>query len=188
MTQLDRVRLAKLLAMLGSAHDGEIAAAGRAAEKLRRTAKLTWLEILTAAGRPHEDRRQIGDLLAQNDKLWDRIARLERENATLKANDTSFWRHHAEMVRGRDQRISELKAENEELRKATFALPPDDVADVLTLVMPWKEYLAEWERGFVDGLIRKRKRRLDPKESAMLSGIVDKISVYRRHVGNGGPA
>ena len=34
--QLDRARLAKLLGLLGSDHDGEIAAAGRAADRLRR--------------------------------------------------------------------------------------------------------------------------------------------------------
>jgi hypothetical protein len=44
--QLGRERLAKTLGMLGSAHDGEIVAAARQAERLRRQAGLTWAEIV----------------------------------------------------------------------------------------------------------------------------------------------
>jgi len=43
---LDYTRLAKLLGMLGSDHDGEIAAAGRAASRLVRAAGLDWHEVL----------------------------------------------------------------------------------------------------------------------------------------------
>ncbi len=40
-TKLDHDKLAKVLGMLGSAHEGEIAAAGRAANKLIRKAGIT---------------------------------------------------------------------------------------------------------------------------------------------------
>jgi hypothetical protein len=43
---LDRDRLARVLGMLGSAHDGEALAAARQAERLRAEAGLTWGEIL----------------------------------------------------------------------------------------------------------------------------------------------
>jgi hypothetical protein len=43
---LDREKLARLPGMLGSAHDGEIAAAGRAADALVRQAGLTWPDVL----------------------------------------------------------------------------------------------------------------------------------------------
>src|SRR5947207_668908 len=43
---LDRDRLAKLLGMLGSSHDGEALAAARRAERLRVDAGLTWAEIV----------------------------------------------------------------------------------------------------------------------------------------------
>ena len=43
---LDRDRLAKLLGMMGSAHDGEVVAAARQVERLRADAGLTWPEIL----------------------------------------------------------------------------------------------------------------------------------------------
>jgi hypothetical protein len=49
---LDRERLAKLLGLLGSEFDGEVAAAARQAERLRREAGLTWPEILTSAPPP----------------------------------------------------------------------------------------------------------------------------------------
>lgn len=43
---LDRDRLGKLLGLLGSDFEGEIAAAGRAANALVRGAGLTWLDIV----------------------------------------------------------------------------------------------------------------------------------------------
>jgi hypothetical protein len=45
---VERDRLGKLLGMLGSDHDGEVAAAGRAADRLVREAGLTWREVLAA--------------------------------------------------------------------------------------------------------------------------------------------
>jgi hypothetical protein len=44
--RLDRDRLARVLGMLGSAHDGEVLAAARQAERRRIKAGLTWPEIL----------------------------------------------------------------------------------------------------------------------------------------------
>jgi hypothetical protein len=46
MDEPTRERLAKLLGMLGSSHDGEVLNAARAAEQLRRKANLTWDDIL----------------------------------------------------------------------------------------------------------------------------------------------
>ena len=43
---LDRDRLARVLGMLGSEHDGEALAAARQAERLRAEAGLTWGEVL----------------------------------------------------------------------------------------------------------------------------------------------
>ncbi|HEY1301061.1 MAG TPA: hypothetical protein VGF07_11235 [Stellaceae bacterium] len=45
---LDRDRLGKLLGLLGSDHDGEVAAAGRMADALVRGAGLTWPAIVAA--------------------------------------------------------------------------------------------------------------------------------------------
>src|SRR3954447_13797385 len=43
---IDRERLAKLLGLMGSAHDGEVVAAARQAERLRAEAGLTWQQIM----------------------------------------------------------------------------------------------------------------------------------------------
>jgi hypothetical protein len=48
-TSLNRKKLVKTLGMLGSEHDGEIAAAGRAADKLVREAGLRWPDIVAPA-------------------------------------------------------------------------------------------------------------------------------------------
>jgi hypothetical protein len=45
----DRERVAKLLGMLGSEHDGEVVAAGRAADRLVRASGLTWRAVLVGA-------------------------------------------------------------------------------------------------------------------------------------------
>ena len=44
---LDRSRLAKLLGLIGSEHDGEALTAARAADRLVRGAALTWFDIVT---------------------------------------------------------------------------------------------------------------------------------------------
>src|SRR5437762_1794476 len=51
---LDHERLARVLGMLGSAHDGEVLAAARQAERLRVDAGLTWPEIVARALPPPE--------------------------------------------------------------------------------------------------------------------------------------
>jgi hypothetical protein len=45
--QFDRARLAKLLALVGSDHDGEALSAARAADRLVRRAGLSWTEALS---------------------------------------------------------------------------------------------------------------------------------------------
>lgn len=44
--QIDRRRLARVLGMLGSAHDGEVAAAGRRAAAIVRDAGISWQDLL----------------------------------------------------------------------------------------------------------------------------------------------
>ena len=45
----DRNRLAKLLGMMGSEHDGEVINAARQADKLVKTASLTWRDVVSPA-------------------------------------------------------------------------------------------------------------------------------------------
>lgn len=75
---LNRSRLAKLLGMLGSSHDGEILAAARAAEKYRREAGITWFQILSASEDGDEDddeAKQMIDFIVKHAKIlteWER--------------------------------------------------------------------------------------------------------------------
>jgi hypothetical protein len=46
---LDRERLARVLGMLGSDHEGEVVAAARQAERLRAEAGLSWNQIVVSA-------------------------------------------------------------------------------------------------------------------------------------------
>ena len=63
LAEADRDRLAKLLGLLGSAYDGEVANAGRLADKLVRSAGLTWPDVIAPAlPSPDHDRR--GDTAA----------------------------------------------------------------------------------------------------------------------------
>src|SRR5947207_6671053 len=64
---LDRDRLAKLLGMMGSAHDGEVVAAARQAERLRADAGLTWPEILVPRLPPPPQRQNVGTVAAAID-------------------------------------------------------------------------------------------------------------------------
>jgi hypothetical protein len=54
MTALDREQLARVLGMPGSDHDGEVAAAGRQAERIRRQADMTWSEVLSPPAAPRQ--------------------------------------------------------------------------------------------------------------------------------------
>ncbi len=49
MSDIDRERLARVLGMLGSAHVGEVLAAARQAERMRRSAGVTWADLLAPA-------------------------------------------------------------------------------------------------------------------------------------------
>jgi hypothetical protein len=57
---LDRDRLARVLGMLGSVHDGEVLVAARQAERLRAEAGLTWPEIIIPAlAAPRRQQRHV---------------------------------------------------------------------------------------------------------------------------------
>lgn len=49
LAEADRHRLTRLLGMLGSDFDGEVASAGRLADKMVRAAGLTWPDIIAPA-------------------------------------------------------------------------------------------------------------------------------------------
>ena len=77
---IDRERLIKLLGLLGSDHNGEIAAAGRMADALIRDAGVTWADVVA----PETVQRQVVDALrAENKELRETVRRLSVQNNEL---------------------------------------------------------------------------------------------------------
>ena len=77
---IDRERLTKLLGLLGSGHDGEIAAAGRMADALIRDAGVTWADVIA----PETVQRELIDALrAENEELREKVHRLSVQNNEL---------------------------------------------------------------------------------------------------------
>jgi hypothetical protein len=75
MDRVDRGRLAKLCGMLGSSHDGESLAAGRAADALIRHAGLTWPSVLEPQVDPVAE-QACRQLLAENEALQRQLGEL----------------------------------------------------------------------------------------------------------------
>ena len=77
---IDRERLIKLLGLLGSDHNGEIAAAGRTADALIRDAGVTWADVMA----PETVQRELIDALrAENEELREMVRRLSVQNNEL---------------------------------------------------------------------------------------------------------
>ena len=77
---IDRERLIKLLGLLGSAHNGEIAAAGRMADALIRDAGVTWADVIASET---VQRELIEALRAENEELREKVRRLSVQNNEL---------------------------------------------------------------------------------------------------------
>ena len=70
MPVLDRDKLARMLGMLGSRHDGEVAAAGRSAHTLLKDAGTTWTEMLAPPdGADPFARNKLAEAEAENRRL-----------------------------------------------------------------------------------------------------------------------
>jgi hypothetical protein len=98
---LDRTRLACVLGMLGSDHDGEVLNAARAAERMRREAGLTWPEILKSEAVPEpraetEEERRRKEAAAE--------VRRQRREAKMKAEYEERARQEREQEAERKKR------------------------------------------------------------------------------------
>ena len=77
---IDRERLIKLLGLLGSDHNGEIAAAARMADALIRDAGVTWADVIA----PETVQRELIDALrAENEELREKVYRLSVQKNEL---------------------------------------------------------------------------------------------------------
>jgi hypothetical protein len=77
MPALDRDKLAKVLGMLGSRHDGEVVTAGRSAHILLKDAGVTWTEVLAPPdGADRFDRHKLSEAEAVNRRLLIELAQM----------------------------------------------------------------------------------------------------------------
>ncbi len=106
MPALDRDKLVKMLGMLGSCHDGEVAAAGRSAHTLLKDAGTTWSEVLTPPdGASPSDRNKLAEAEAENRRLVIELAQRQLDIDNLIAEHQQEIRElqgakHREKTRG----------------------------------------------------------------------------------------
>jgi hypothetical protein len=87
---LPRSKLAAVLGLLGSEHDGEVVAAGRMAERIRREANVTWSDIIAPPGGP-------GSRSADVPPAWDVMVAVCRAGP---AGQTLWERHFLSELSG----------------------------------------------------------------------------------------
>ena len=119
MDSEQRVRLAQLLGMLGSAHNGEIVNAARLAVRLIKGAGLDWHDVLSP------DRVAVGAarvLLQENQQLRDEIEHLRRQ-----------LEH----------------AGNRTLQTPANYSSPRSNGEKIETAIAWTHVLSDWERKFV---------------------------------------
>jgi hypothetical protein len=106
MPALDRDKLAKMLGMLGSRHDGEVTAAGRSAHTLLKEAGTTWTEVLTPPdGADPFDRNKLTEAETENRRLVIELAQRQLDTDNLVARHQQAIRElqgakHREKTRG----------------------------------------------------------------------------------------
>jgi hypothetical protein len=157
--ELDRDKLAKVLGMLGSAHEGEIAAAGRAANQMIRAAGTTWPALCNADAKYLE--------LALSNSTKSELKALRAENARLQYENGRL-QHEIEVLRALETAPPEWSE-------------PADEDEQIKLCIEWRPYLDEFERQFVMSLLGKR--RLDRHQAAHLWAIVLKTRTVARRIG-----
>jgi hypothetical protein len=156
LPEKDLTRLARLLGMLGSNHDGEVASAGRMAHRLVATHKLSWDELLKNGTQP-----------GSVDKLYTQDDIVASYNAGL----------HEGMKQGMDQaRAAEAVAKFRSTNQYRRSLAPwrawcqdalDEAADDLS----------EWEYGFLESFIQRGFDTPTPKQEAVMRRIATKIGI-----------
>ena len=116
MDNLDRKRLAQLLGMLGSQHDGEILNAARLAAKLVRAQRCTWEEILNAPANLSPTNRAAQGMAGEIDELKQRLnatyqagfrAGVNSAYASLKRPENGWRQWAADLVKEEEDNLSD---------------------------------------------------------------------------------
>jgi hypothetical protein len=157
---MDRERLAMILGMLGSAHDGEVVNAARLAGRMLKEAGLTWPQVLDGERIATEAARV---LLQENEELRARIAELSDRISDIAGSDV--WM---------------LKRENAELkdRLAELSGTPEQRREQLDLARRYVRHLDSFERDFLDTVAGWRGQ-LTPRQQPIWSRIVAKVERLR---------
>ena len=94
---IDRERLIKLLGLLGSDHNGEIATAGRMADALIRDAGVTWADVIA----PETVQRELIDALrAENQELREKVRGLSvQKNELAQATRVTVYQRRRRVKR-----------------------------------------------------------------------------------------
>lgn len=123
MTEQTRARLVKLLGMLGSSHEGEVAAAARHAVKLLKDLDATWGDLIapiTTSFASYPDTFRQGD-----DSYWGDIYTMARAKADAVAAAAAAARAHPQRM---DPQNPNYRAAQESFWKAYCRGPvPEDL-------------------------------------------------------------
>jgi len=157
---VDRERLAMILGMLGSAHDGEVVNAARLAVRMLKEARLTWPQVLDGERVATEAARV---LLQKNEELRARIDELCDRIGDIAGSDV--WA---------------LKRENDELkdRLAELSGTPQQRREQVELVRLYARYLGPFETDFLN-TVAGWHGQLSPKQQPIWNRIVARIERLR---------
>jgi hypothetical protein len=154
---LDRERLARLLGMLGSAHDGEVVNAGRLAIRMLKEAGMTWEQVVTPTVNGHDESVVIDAaraLLAENERLTDEVEDLREQLQRSRARSLQTPSHWNE---------------------------PKTVTEQIEQAIEWTARLTDWEREFATSIAGRW--RLTQKQRDRLDQISRKIEQIARAKG-----
>jgi hypothetical protein len=202
---MDNARLAQILGMMGSAHDGEALAAARAAEKMRKAAGQTWEQMLAAAKgsnstvkivyrdryvhapppKPQPQPRVNVDaltLIKQIDYLLDNIQQLstkDKKFVRLLANE-KLNSIYLESARQLARLYESLQRENREPEAPPESSPhqPSKARsdrEQIRYALARLDWLNEWEQGFIKNVAEFRADNLSDKQLSTIKRIFDKL-------------
>jgi hypothetical protein len=84
-SDLDLGKFSRIIAMVGSAHDGKALNAARTADRMLRNAGVPWLDFLEAYRRAEVATAAAAELLAENTKLKAELDQLRSTDGTAVA-------------------------------------------------------------------------------------------------------
>jgi hypothetical protein len=151
---MDRQRLARLLGMCGSSHDGEVVNAARLAIQMLKKASMSWEEVLIPPVNGHDESVAIDAarvLLAENEQLRNEVEDLREQLRRSCARSLQTPDHWKE---------------------------PSTTLEKIEQALEWTTVLSDWARTFTTSIAGRW--RLNPKQQDHLDQIAWKIERIAR--------